>query len=356
MCAEWGRKVAEPLPRPAEDFLERLRTLHDALQRHLWHRLREQDQAPGGERAMAAVLGDQGGDTIFALDRAADELLRPSCGAWAEDWDTAFVLVAEGLPQGWEMHPLDASPTQARFAVVADPVDGTRGLMYGKRSAWSLAAVAPITGREWWLRDRAPARLSDVAVALQTELPTQRAYLADQLWAIRGAGIGGITRDLLTGEERPFTPYPSTAEALDHGWASLAKALPWGKAAAARLEERLLAALAGPGGPLPPVFDDQYLCTGGQLYNLMTGQDRFIADLRPLMAGAAGHLACHPYDLCTALIAAQAGVSLTDGAGAPLDAPLDTESPVAWIGYANPALRTRIEPILLGLLRDGGDG
>jgi hypothetical protein len=348
--------VAEPLPRPAEDFLNLVRPLHDALQRHLWHRLREQDPAPGGERALAAVLGEQGGDTIFALDRVADDVLRPGCAAWAEDWGIPFVLVAEGLPQGWEIHPADASPAKARFAVIADPVDGTRGLMYGKRSAWSLAAIAPIVREDWWQQGAAPARLADVVVAIQTELPTQRAYLADQLWAIRGAGIGGLTRDLLTGAERPFMPHPSTAEALDHGWASLAKSLPWGKAAAARLEERLLAALAEPGRPLPSVFDDQYLCTGGQLYGLMTGQDRFIADLRPLLAGAAGQLACHPYDLCTALIAAQAGVALTDGVGAPLDAPLDTASPVSWIGYANSALRGRIEPILLGLLQDGGDG
>jgi hypothetical protein len=347
--------VAESLPRPAEDFLERLQTLHDALQRHLWRRLRDQDRAAGDERPLTAVLGDQGGDTIFALDRVADEVLRPGCAAWAAAWDMAFVLVAEGLPGGREMYPAHASPAQARFALIADPVDGTRGLMYDKRSAWSLAAVAPITREDWWRRGTAPAGLADVVVAIQTELPTPRAYLADQLWAVRGAMIGGLTRDLLTGAERPFTPHPSTAAALDHGWASLAKALPWGKAEAARLEVRLLAALAEPGGPLPPVFDDQYLCTGGQLYGLMTGQDRFIADLRPLLAGAAGHLACHPYDLCTMLIAVQAGVSLTDGAGAPLDAPLDTESPVAWIGYANPALRRRIEPILLDLLRDGRD-
>ena len=33
------------------------------------------------------------------------------------------------------------------------------------------------------------------------------------------------------------------------------------------------------------VFDDEYLSSGGQLHELMTGHDRFVADLRPLIPG-----------------------------------------------------------------------
>jgi hypothetical protein len=60
----------------------------------------------------------------------------------------------------------------------------------------------------------------------------------------------------------------------------------------------------------------------------------FLERLRALhdaLSGTVGHRVCHPYDVRTALIAEQAEVALTDGAGA------------------------RIEPILLGLLRDGRD-
>jgi hypothetical protein len=340
------------LPRSADDFLTRLRALHDELQCRLWVRLDEQARSSSGEPALAVAVGEQGGDVIYALDRVAEEVVLPACAGWAADWDVPFVLVAEGLPDGQLMFPAGAPPDAARFVVIADPVDGTRGLMYSKRAAWSLAAVAPVAHREWWREDQAPARLVDVALAVQTELPTHRAYLADQLWAVRGAGAAGCTRNLLTGDERPLWPRPSTATTLDHGWASLCKALPWGKVEAAALEERLLAALGAPGAPVPPVFDDQYLCTGGQLYGLMTGQDRFLADLRPALPGVAAALTCHPYDICTALIAAEAGVALTDGAGAPLDAPLDTHSPVAWIGYANADLRAHIEPVLLRLLAE----
>jgi hypothetical protein len=108
------------------------------------------------------------------------------------------------------------------------------------------------------------------------------------------------------------------------------------------------------------VFEDQYACTGGQLYGLATGQDRFVADLRPLVQRfaeqrgiAPGHC-CHPYDLCTTLIAEEAGVILTSSKGDALTAPLDTESNVGWVGYANQQLQSLVEPVLQDLLRKYG--
>jgi hypothetical protein len=82
---------------------------------------------------------------------------------------------------------------------------------------------------------------------------------------------------------------------------------------------------------------------------MMAGHDRFVADLRPLFerrrpGGAA--LCCHPYDLCTELIARELGVLVTDEQGLPLGAPLDVTSDVGWIGYANAALKALIEPHL----------
>jgi len=97
------------------------------------------------------------------------------------------------------------------------------------------------------------------------------------------------------------------------------------------------------------------LTSGGQLYELMMGRDRLLVDVRGLLyakfarAGKATGHACHPYDLCTALIAEEAGVQLTDGQGQPFNAPLDTTSDVSWIGYANTAIRAEVEPVLLPL-------
>jgi flavin-dependent dehydrogenase len=92
----------------------------------------------------------------------------------------------------------------------------------------------------------------------------------------------------------------------------------------------------------------------------MTGHDRFIADLRPLldrMLAARGQelgICCHPYDICTALIATEAGVLLTDAQGGTLDAPLTVDADVAWAGYANRDIQSQIEPLLLQALRRRG--
>jgi hypothetical protein len=48
----------------------------------------------------------------------------------------------------------------------------------------------------------------------------------------------------------------------------------------------------------------------------------------------------------------EVGGVVTDARGGPLDAPLDTTSPVAWVGYANAELAARIGPILAELVDD----
>jgi len=118
----------------------------------------------------------------------------------------------------------------------------------------------------------------------------------------------------------------------------------------AAIDEAIVYGALGPYGPgKAHCFEDQYASTGGQLYELMAGHDRFVADLRPLFerqrsGGAA--LCCHPYDLCTELIARELSVPVTDELGGRLTAPLDVTSDVAWVGYANEALKARIEPDL----------
>jgi hypothetical protein len=133
------------------------------------------------------------------------------------------------------------------------------------------------------------------------------------------------------------------------------------RAELAAIDDEIVEGVLGP----PPAeralcFEDQYPCSGGQLYELMAGHDRFIADLRPLMEpllnarGLPLGLCCHPYDICTALIALECGVVLTDGHGRALDVPLDVSTNVSWVGYANAALRARIEPQLEKSLRKRG--
>jgi hypothetical protein len=99
-------------------------------------------------------------------------------------------------------------------------------------------------------------------------------------------------------------------------------------------------------------FEDQYTSTGGQLYELMSGHDRFTADLRPLMEvilarrGVVLGICCHPYDMCTELIAREAGVIVTGVHGEQLDAKLSVEPNITWIGYANAEIQQQIQPLL----------
>ena len=103
------------------------------------------------------------------------------------------------------------------------------------------------------------------------------------------------------------------------------------------------------------VFDDQYLASSGQIYGLVAGHDRMLGDLRPLVyqqLGIQQAVACHPYDLCTSLLLEEAGGVLEEPLGGPLDAPLDTITPVSWIGFANESLARLVRPILHKLIQD----
>ncbi len=62
-------------------------------------------------------------------------------------------------------------------------------------------------------------------------------------------------------------------------------------------------------------------------------------------------LCCHPYDCATKLIADEVGVIITDEKGNPLDGPLDTTTSLSWAGYANAALRKKIEPLISTFLK-----
>jgi hypothetical protein len=331
-------------PNASDYFLGHLQTLARVLRSAVLDGMRGADVA-----SLSRAVGERGGDTIYRLDEHGEGALLDYCQRWGKEMP--FSLVAEGLEDGRRAFPADASDERTAFTLIVDPVDGTRGLMYGKRSAWALFGVAPHA--ESSSRSHT---LADITVALQAELPTARAALADTLWAAQGQGTHGETLDLRSGMATPFVPHPSTEETLEGGFAAISKFFPGTKAVAATLEERLFRELLGPPPPRSPqVFDDEYISSGGQLYELMVGHDRFLADLRPLLHDHTEgdvRLACHPYDICTALIACEAGVVVTDAWGAPLAAPLDTETPVAWVGYANETLHRTIEPVLQRLLRE----
>jgi hypothetical protein len=325
------------LPFDPREALARLKELQAEIRRLL--------MARRGTGDPAAVLRAGEADTIYAIDAAVEPAIEAFCDDWGRT--TPLVLIAEGLADenGLETartFPRGLGQADALIRVILDPIDGTRGLMYDKRSAWSLAGVAPNRGPQTSLRD--------ISAAVMTELPTSKLGWADVLWAVRGEGASAARVDLHGGGQSRLALSPSRAAGIDHGFASVSNFFPGTKRPAAELVEHLVRHLVPEADVTrATVFDDQYISTAGQWYELMAGHDRFNADLRPAfyrMQGLAEGMSCHPYDCCCLLIAEEAGVIVTDEQGRPLDAPLDTTTGINWLGYANAELRRRIEPLV----------
>ena len=301
---------------------------------------------------LSTIAADDAGDTLYAVDRVGEETLVEAL-AVEPAFSGPIVLIAEGLPGGQRLVPEGAAQEDALWRVIVDPVDGTRGLMYQKRSAWVLTGIAPNRGPRTGLRD--------IVLAAQTEIPLVKQHLSDQVWALRGGGVAARRYDRLAGTERPLALRPSRARTIAHGFATVSRFFPGARDELAAIDEEIVRSALGPVRPgKAHCFEDQYISTGGQLYELMAGHDRFVADLRPLAEqilarrGLALGLCAHPYDLCTELVARELGVIVTDAAGLPLDAPLSVDGDLSWVGYANDDIRREIEPRLQQALRERG--
>lgn len=296
----------------------------------------------------AAIYQEGADDTIFQIDRDVEQILLPILQAEAPKL-RGIAIVAEGVEA--EMLGVSTGEDPA-LVLLCDPIDGTRGIMYDKRSAFFLAGIAPY---------KAVATLRDIEVAVMVELPTSRAYLSDTLWAIRGRGAKRETLNILTGERTDSALTPSKAETIYQGFGQVVRFFPPGRAILAAIDDEVVQTLL-PDAPAGKAmsFEDQYISSGGQQYELLVGHDRWVADIRtrlfdsPSFVGKTRGHCCHPYDLAASLIAEEAGVVITDADGEILDCPLDTTSDVDWIGYANTTLRETIQPVLLAAMAKQG--
>jgi hypothetical protein len=321
---------------PCHPLLAPVQALHRRIRRDVVGACEQAAMA-----SLSGVVREEEGDTIYAIDRIAEHVLVEEIGRTIATPDAPVLLVAEGLPGGEAVVPAGAGRAAARWSIIVDPIDGTRGLMYQKRPGWILTGVAAGPG---------PCTLADIELAVQTEIPLVKQHLSDEVWALRGQGASALRFNRLIGESLPLDLHPSSATTIAHGFAMISRFFPGHRAELAALDDEVMEAVLGPPQPgKAQLFEDQYISTGGQLYELMAGHDRFVADLRPIFerrrpGGAA--LCCHPYDLCTELIARELGVSVTDERGRPLGATLDVTSNISWVGYANHALKDLVEPHL----------
>jgi len=342
---------------PARNELETIEHLRTLLRR-LGATIRREvcdHRDAGGVEALRSVAGRVEADVIYRVDRVSEEAV---LDWFAEHWppDRAVQIVMEGIEDDVVVtFPRDTRPDAVEWICIIDPIDGTRNLMFDKRAAWVLTALAPARiGAD----GRAGARLADIEVAVMTEIPTSKQGWTDQVSARRGQGPDGVVAhriDVRSGEVEPFVLTPSGARGFEHGFCSFSHAQPDGKALLAAIEQAVWDRLVPPRGDARSVFEDQYLCSAGQLYEVASGHDRFVGDLRPLVAdhlGVTRGLVAHPYDVCTALVVTESGGVFEDPWGGPVDVPLDTTSPVAFMAYANPELAAGVRPALAAAITE----
>jgi len=326
------------MPTPDLDtafLLSETRTLHEAIRERVTWLLQRARRA--GQPDLASAPGAWGaGDLSYALDDVADEPLADygrRLGA-----RHPVTIIAEGPGERHDGAGAAGEPLR----VLIDPVDGTRSLMHDMRSAWALTGLA---------RDRGPAtRLSDVEIAVQTELPTTSAAVYHVLTAVRGQGATLARHDVRTGHELESAPLRAPEELrIDNGYLCFTRFLAVERPLVADLEARFLArVIEAQGLDQRLLYDDQYLCTAGQLFLTGTGRYRMLADLRGWLHRTRGlrNFTAKPYDLATLLVWHEAGVPVLDEHFEPLDAPMDTESKLSVIAFANEELRGKLLPHL----------
>jgi fructose-1,6-bisphosphatase/inositol monophosphatase family enzyme len=301
---------------------------------------------------LARIAREEQEDACFNVDlqveRLLPELLERELGSIA-----SFAIVFEGQGDGPPLViPDNVSESSARYRAIIDPIDGSRGIAYQLRSAWILTAVADNHGPATSIRE--------AHVAVKTEIPLVNQRRAAVLSVVRGDAIAAESVDVDTGASQPLNLAPSPATSIENGYVGSENYFDGPSVLLAELEERLIQRVLGVGAAgAARVWHDTYISSGGVVYNLLSGRLRWAHDLRPVVRrrmesqGLAMSLTAHPYDLCTApLLAAAVGVPITDAWGEPLDVPMTLHDDVAWVGYANDAIRRQVEPELQAVLRE----
>ena len=335
------------------DWADRLLELGLAVQTRVVSLVRS--AFTSGASTLADAVAEEGGDRIYRIDREVESTIEQTISSWPESC-LPVLLIAEGMGSDGRM--LFGDPErQPRWRLIIDPIDGTRMLMYDKRSAWFLAAVCPDKGEA--------TTLADSVASVMVELPPSKQTMADAFVASTGSSTRGLrfrvdeSQPPLVNDAVEFSARPSSKVDLQDGFATVLSMFPGTRQLSADLAERI-AERCGVMTSLPTVFDDQYISCGGLMYQLMTGRDLCCLDLRPQFnqilgrAGDERFIESHPYDLAGLLTTQTTGVIMTNGLGQPLNAPLDVHTGVDWCGYANSHIRNLVEPIVQEWLVEQG--
>src|SRR5438874_3673537 len=152
------------LPMPPDDA-QRVRQLLCALGDHIRDAI-VHARTVNAAASFANVSRESLADTIYEIDRVSEDAIAFWFEQhWPNEWPVE--LVAEGFDDpDARTFPRGTRAAETQWKCIIDPIDGTRGLMFDKRSAWAIAALAP--------QKHDDTKLSDLFVAAMTELPVTK--------------------------------------------------------------------------------------------------------------------------------------------------------------------------------------
>ncbi|TAJ23570.1 MAG: hypothetical protein EPO68_02785 [Planctomycetota bacterium] len=302
--------------------------------------------ARSSRAALLRIAAHGAGDVTFALDVPCERAVERWHARLARRAPLSVLTEETGwrhLGPGRSRVRELADGDHGGWSIVIDPIDGTRNLAAGLRSAWTAIAVVPPLAR-------AP-RFADVSGGLLSELPTS----AMHRWRRLSSLAQRPTLELHEiGRARPLERRPlrvsSSFDPRAPGYWSFFRYTPAQRpllaAVEARFFERMRRAHAL---ELRCAFDDQYISNAGQLALLSLGAYRMIVDARALVAERARipGTSSKPYDVAGALaVARAAGCVVAAPDGAALDFPLDATTPVSFAGYGNARIARAARPLV----------
>jgi len=316
--------------RNGNEIVEEIKKLHQLLSKDITKQTENQTIDK-----LSSVAHSGKGDLVYNIEKNSDNIIDGHLPKFAEKFGPAL-LISESI--GEKIYGAK-NKEECAYAIIIDPLDGTRELMYDLRSAWILTGVAP---------NKPEPKLKDIEIAVQTEIPTTKQFRYD-VFSANGNKTIAERHDKLHGNSFEWKPQPSRTKTIEGGFAFLTKFFEGAKTKSSEIEEELFKRLGLMEEGKAKTFDDQYICSAGQFAMLFSGSYRFCGDLRPYLTKT---LSAHPYDVCTKPIADNLGIEITDVYGNNLDVPLDTKTGVSWFGYANKDIRNQVEPVLLEILEE----
>lgn len=337
-----GHDVAPYLGPDLGGWRKRLSDLCAEIRAEVGRALAEVASGRASRADVADVVGLGSGDVTFGLDGVAERAVDRWLDQVAQEGPLS--LMTEDI--GWRhVGPGPGGKPKALGGfdhggprIALDPIDGTRNVMHDLRSAWVVVTFAgPGSG--------AP-KYSDVTLGMLSEIPDTRGAGIRELDGTRGQGA--FTRLLPDGKRQPLCA--DGDDRLDRGYFPFFGYSPTGRRVAQALCADVFDELESTHGIDPTsVLDDQYISSGGQLALLALGTYRAIVDARVSLNLRHGlHVqTAKPYDMAgAALIAMEAGCTVTAPDGSPLDFPIDTSTEVEFAGYRSAAAAEAITATL----------